>query len=203
MFKPGSAILLCGFLLGGCASVRVIDTEVRSFASTPSIASGATYRFERLPSQQIQEVQQSTLEAMAQEALVRVGLERDDAQARYSVQVSYGLRMDPYPNPGPGTMGWSMGWNLGWGGRGGGVGLGGYFPLMGFPPAMAQPTYWHQVSLVVRNLSSHTVAYETHATHDGLWSDSQAIVPALFEAALRDFPNPPTTVRRINIEIAR
>ena len=202
MFKPAIAILFSAFVLGGCANVRLIDADVRSFASPPSINVGAHYRFERLPSQQLREMQQSNLEAMAREALSRAGLEHDEANARYSVQVSYGMRVEPYyENPSP--FGWGLGWNLGWGSRGGSVGVGGRFPFMGFPGAMAQSAYWHQASLIIRSLGSQQVVYETSATHHGLWADTAAIAPALLEAALKDFPNPPAAVRRINIEIPR
>jgi len=45
--------------------------------------------------------------------------------------------------------------------------------------------------------------FESRANHDGRWSDDLAVVPAMFEAALRGFPNPPQGVRRVDIEIAR
>ena len=41
-------------LLSGCATHWVVDSDVRSFSNLPAadVAAGATYRFERLPSQQ-------------------------------------------------------------------------------------------------------------------------------------------------------
>ena len=44
--------LLAAIALGGCAATRSIDSDVQSFAGTQSVAKGATYTFERLPSQQ-------------------------------------------------------------------------------------------------------------------------------------------------------
>ena len=63
--------------------------------------------------------------------------------------------------------------------------------------------YWRQVSLLIRDLRSAQVVYETHAEHDGPWADSETIFPAMLDAALKDFPNPPPGLRRINIEIPR
>ncbi len=78
-------------LLTACGMPRMIDSQVQSFVG-PSTAAGATapasYRFERLPSQQAQE--QDRIEAMAQTALQEVGLHLangPDAAPRYSVQV--------------------------------------------------------------------------------------------------------------------
>lgn len=186
-------------LLSGCAGVRLVDTEVRSFATPPLIPTGAHYRFERLLSQQADTALQSRLEALAEPALKKVGLQRRDATANYSVQVTYGMKVDaqaPWEQP-------SIGWSLGWGTRGGSVAVGSQFPMWGRPGLDNQPYYWRQVSLIIRHLGTQHVVYETHASHDGRWSDSEAVLPALFEAALTGFPNPPTGVRRINIDIAR
>jgi hypothetical protein len=188
-------------LLPGCASVRLVDTDVTSYASTPAIPSGAYYRFERLPSQQANPQSQDWLENLAQQALSQAGLKRQDGLALYSVQVGYSVRVTPY---GPGeepSSGIQLGWGLGWGGRSGSIGIGGRAPFFGMPPQ--QPYYWHRVSLIIRSLSTHQVVYETQATHDGRWRDSDGVVPAMLEAALRGFPLPPAGPRRINIEIPR
>ena len=202
MFKSLIAILFAAIGLAGCGTVRLVDTDVRSFATAPSVPLGATYRFERLPSQQVHAERQNRLEAMAQEALTQAGLRRQDAAPGYSVQVSVGTKVDAY---GPGdrpTTGWFPGWNLGVGVQTGNVMIGANRGLLGFG-VPEQPYYWRQVTLVIRNLSTAQVVYETRAAHDGRWADSDAILPAMLEAALKDFPNPPPGVRRVNIEIPR
>jgi len=69
-----------------------------------------------------------------------------------------------------------------------------------FPP----PThYGYEVSLVLRDLTSAQVVYDTRATHSGPWSDSANLLPALFRAALQDFPEPAPGVRQVNLEIPR
>jgi hypothetical protein len=76
-----------------------------------------------------------------------------------------------------------------------GLGMG-----MRFPP----PTHYHrEVSVIMRDLKSGQVVYETRASHAGPWSDSVPIFATLFQAALANFPNPPVGPRRVNIELPR
>lgn len=200
MFRSLIAIVFAAVALTGCAGLRLVDTDVRSFASEPLVPVGARYRFERLPSQQVNPAQQSRLETLAQQALARVGLQRDDAAATHSVLVSADLRVDPYaPWDLPYNV-WSPAWNLGWGIGGG---RGGSSFLLGFGGRGALPWYSRELRLVMRHLGSGQVVFETQAFHDGRWADGEAVWPAMFDAALSGFPNPPPGARRVNIEIPR
>ena len=203
MFRKLIGMVLAALWLTGCGTLRLVDSDVRSFVAPPGVPVGATYRFERLPSQQVDAAQQTRLEFMAQQALGKVGLRRDDVAASYSVQVLAGLRVDPYSPWDRPRSGWGMGWGLGFGVRSGQVMIGGGSPFMRGFGAGDMPYYWRQVSLTIRHLGSGQVVYETHAAHDGRWADSDAILPAMLEAALKDFPNPPPGPRRINLEIPR
>lgn len=187
--------------LAGCGTLRLVDSDVRSFSTPPGVPVGASYRFERLPSQQADAAQQARLEAMVENALTQVGLRRDDAQAGYSVQVSVGLRVDPYSPWDTPSHGWGPGWNFGFGLQTGNPMIMGRGPLMRGMGDL--PYYWRQVSLIIRDLRSAQVVYETQAAHDGRWADSEAVLPAMLEAALKDFPTPPQGLRRINVEIPR
>ena len=69
-------------LLGACSLPRMIDSDVQSFAGAALPASNADFRFERLPSQQQNLGFQDTLESMAQEALERVGLNRNNTSGQ-------------------------------------------------------------------------------------------------------------------------
>jgi hypothetical protein len=163
---------------------------------------GATYRFERLPSQ-ANNPEAGLAEQQAQAAMTAVGLVRDDANAQLSVMVGFSgnsYLADPWGRPlGPG---WSPHGNIsigtGFGGNFGshiGIGMG-----MRFPP----PTHYRrEVSLILRDLKSGQVVYETRASHAGPWSDSVPIFATLFQAALANFPNPPAGLRRVNIELPR
>ena len=150
----------------------------------------ATYRFERLPSQQAPE--HAGLESMADAALHKAGLRRDDANPKYSVQVGARIQrmVSPWADP------WDpWGWSAGWGIHGHGIGLWGPFPRM------EQPWYRREVSVLVRDLASNRVVFESRATNEGPWLDNGSVLPAMFEAAMQGFPNPPQGPRRIDIQV--
>jgi hypothetical protein len=202
-FSMALAALTLSFLTG-CASMRLIDSDVISVAAVPPGLSlqGAKYRFERLPSQ-VHNPEAGLAEQQAQAAMTAVGLVRDDAAATLSVMVGFSgtqYLADPWGRP-LGT-GWtpygSIALGSGWGrGFGSHMGLG---VGMRFPP----PTHYsREVSVVMRDLKSGQVVYETRASHSGPWSDSVPIFATLFQAALANFPNPPAGPRRVNIEVPR
>jgi hypothetical protein len=191
-------------LVTGCGSMRLIDSDVVSVAAVPPGMSlqGAKYRFERLPSQ-VHNPEAGLAEQQAQAAMTAVGLVRDDAAASLSVMVGFSgmqYQADPWGRPlGPGwTPYGSIAVGSGFGGGFGshiGLGVG-----MRLPP----PTHYRrEVSLVMRDLKSGQVVYETRASHAGPWGDSVPIFATLFQAALANFPNPPMGPRRVNIELPR
>lgn len=202
-FSMALAALTLG-LLTGCASMRLIDSDVISVAAVPPGMSlqGAKYRFERLPSQ-VHNPEAGLAEQQAQAAMTAVGLVRDDAGASLSVMVGFSgtqYLADPWGRP-IGT-GWTPYGNIALG-SGMGRNFGSHIGLgvgMRFPP----PTHYRrEVSVVMRDLKSGQVVYETRANHTGPWSDSVPIFATLFQAALANFPNPPTGPRRVNIEVPR
>lgn len=190
---------LCAALaLTGCASQRLVDSDVQSYSHLTALPATPTYQFERLPSQQAQEAAQSAIETAAAQALAKVGLRWDGTAPAFRAEVY--ARTDRTLSPD-----WDepWGWNGrgAWGGWGGWGGRGFYGGLaLRFPP----PTlYRREVGLILREAASGKVAYETHAMHEGLWSDNTAIFGAMFDAALSGFPVPPQGPRRVNIEIPR
>ena len=198
--------------LSGCATNWVVDNDVRSFSrlAAAPVPADATYRFERLPSQQANEAAQQSLESMAIAALAKVGLRRDDAKPRYSVQIDARANESVSPLADPLVYGagpWSpWGPGLGYGvhrGRGFGAGFGyGYGGFHGPQfPDMSNPWYFREVNIVLRELASGQVVYETHANNDGPYNRSASIFPVMFEAALQGFPNPPAGERRVDIAL--
>jgi hypothetical protein len=175
--------------LSACALPRMIDSEVQSFVGSPMAIQGASYRFERLPSQQSRGNDQYLIEALAQEALERAGLLRNDAQARYSVQVDVGIqtytRTPHRPRHFPGPVMASDGslWYPA--------------PMLVLEP----PWYSHTVHLLFRDLGTAQVAFESTAHFDGPWADSVNLLPAILDAALHDYPNPPQGPRKVVIEL--
>jgi hypothetical protein len=201
------AVLALCIGLAGCATRWVVDSDVRSFSSLGTVPAGATYRFERLPSQQAGGAQQEQLEAMAGAALERVGLRRDDANPKYTAQIGARVtaELSPWADPWYYHGAWGPGyyrmrpWGYGAGGWYGRGWHGGGWYGTAFPPA--NPWYAREVSIVLRELPSHRVVYETHARNDGPYTASGAVLPVMFQAALQGFPNPPAGERRVDIEI--
>ncbi|MDO8320338.1 DUF4136 domain-containing protein [Rhodoferax sp.] len=187
-----AALLIGVFLFSGCASVRLVDTQVSSFAPQV-IAAGANYQFERLPSQLADPVNQTKLEKLAEQALAKVGLKRQN-NAPLRVQVSAVQRQENSLSQSGVGIGWGLGWVMGHGELS--VGSSGAM----FPWMAVQTTYWRQVSLIMRNASG-AVVFESHASHEGVWPDSEVVLAAMLDAALQGFPTPPAGVRRVNIEI--
>ena len=181
-------MLAAALLLAACSTYR-LDNTVQSFSHIGALPSPLTYRFERLPSQQ--DPQHAQLEAMADGALNTAGFKRDDANPRYSVQISArtAATLSPWADPWEGA-----GW--GWGGWG-------WHRRFGFGGGLRyeSPWYHREVDVIVRELGTNRVVYESRAINDGPFFDAAKVSPAMFQAALQGFPNPPPGPRLVNIEI--
>ena len=195
-----SLLLLALALLAGCSGLRLVDSDVLSYPRWQGKAAepGNTYRFERLPSQQGQvgplELSQDQLEAMAQAALGKLGMVHLPDAPLFIVQLSATTVLQPgYGGSWPGVPIVSIGAGTG------GSHIGMAFPMMRPEP----PLYVREVQLILRDSRSLQVVYETRARHSGPWSDARALLPAMLEAALSGFPNPPQGPRRVNVQIPR
>jgi Domain of unknown function (DUF4136) len=177
--------------------MRIVDSEVRALRAEAGVTPPMTFRFERLLSQQALGEPQERLEAIVQDELARVGMLRDEAAARYSVSYDVRVTRDPRaPWDDPPR----------WGGLYRDIivtpsGTVVHVPLA--PILFETPYYRREVQLLVRRLSDGVLVFESRARHDGRWSDDAAVLPAMFEAALRGFPDPPQGVRRVDVEIPR
>ena len=182
-------------LLAGCALPRMIDSDVQSFAAANAPATVARFEFDRLPSQQ-GSAQQDRIEAMASQALQKVGLQPAPAAAvavpsdlpLYKVQVLVQISQIANPRAPSRPSGWWWGWNDR---EPGALGF-----LM-----MEPPWYRHAVQVILRDRTSNAVLYETSATFDGPWGDSQQLLPPIMEAALRDYPQATHGPRKVVIEL--
>jgi len=198
------SIAATALLMAGCSTVRVVDSDVTAFYNWngPPPAPATPYRFERLPSQQAAGSQQDHVEGLARAALAKVGMELNPPAARYSVQVTANTQIidrGPYGYSPYGGFGFGSGVFVGGGSRGASVGLS--FPIGG---GIAEPPYFkRELSIVMRDLRTNQVSFETRALHDGVWGDTLAVLPAMLDSALRGFPQPPAGTRRINVEIPR
>jgi hypothetical protein len=186
-------LLLCAAAatLAGCSTgPRLVDSQVQSFSTLAAVPAPATYRIERLPSQQMPSFE--PIAALAEQALGRAGLQRDDAAPRLLAQIGVQAdtvpRRDPFaPYGGP----WGFG---GWHGRGWGFhgGWGFYAPT---------PLHRRAVSIVLRDAATQAVVYETSAVHEDVWVADPGVYGVLFDAALTGFPQPPQGPRQVRMPL--
>jgi hypothetical protein len=180
--------LLAGSL-SACSTGYLLDNDVQAFSSLPALPAQPSYRFERLPSQQ--GPGQAELEAAADPALRAAGFRRDEAHPRYSVQVSADIHRNLTP--------WTTNWRWGaWGGP-----LRPHFGIGSTGLSGNDEPYWYrrEVKLIIRELPSNQVVFETHGVNDGPWVDDEAVYGAMFKAAMQGFPAPPPGLRRVNIQV--
>lgn len=189
------ALLLCAAAvagLAGCSTQRVVEGQVQSFSTLAAVPAPATYRIDRLPSQQMPSF--GPIATLADQALARAGLRRDDAAPRLLVQIGVQAdtvpRYDPFAGP-YGPAPWGFG---GWYGRG-----------WGFHGAWRfndpTPLYRRAVSVVMRDAATQAVVYETSATHEDVWVSDPAVYGVLFDAALQGFPTPPQGPRQVRLPL--
>ena len=187
--------------LSGCASLNTVTSEVATYGDWPADRKPGSFAFERLPSQQAQAARQAELEAAAGRALEVAGFTAapDAAQADVIVQVGARIsrtELSPWDDP--------LWWR--WGG--------GYWRSPAWRPSARAGYYaslhagWYtryerSVALLLRDRASGAPLYEAHAQTDGVTSGDSALLAAMFEAALKDFPatgaaNP----RRVDVQRA-
>ena len=190
-----------GLFMAGCSGLQVIENNVTAFHSWNAAppAPGTPYRFERLPSQQVTAAYQDRVEQAARTALAKVGMELNPVAARFGVQVRVVTQViEPLPY-GPGYDGFGFGMPgvfLGGGNRGAALGMS--FPL-GYP--LPNPYFHRDLTLLVRDLGSSQIVFETRVTNDGVRNETPAVLSAMLDAALQGFPQPPPGPRRINVQI--
>lgn len=190
------------FFMVGCATMRGVDSDVTAFyqwgAAPPG--PGTTFRFERLPSQRVVGAQQDYVEGLTRTALARVGMQADPAAVRYSVQVMVNTQVVerlPYDQPGYDGFGFATpGVFLGGSNSGASVGL-------SLPMRFSEPYYRRELTLLMRDLASGQVVFETHALSDGAQSETLRVLSAMLDAALSGFPQPLAGPRRINVLLPR
>ncbi|SDP25714.1 protein of unknown function [Rhodoferax sp. OV413] len=189
-------LLAAAVLLTGCANLWRVDSEVQSFASWSSPPGPLPFRFERLPSQQTEA--QNALEQLALPALNQAGFVLDTARPAYSLLITTQAQETTYrDDPFMWGGGYYSPWIGGGIGAGRGWGMGFSAPLWRAPPRNFQ----RQLSLVLRELSTGQVVYETRAGFDSRSPIGTDVVPALVAAALQGFPHPPAGPRNVTIEL--
>lgn len=180
-------------LLGACTALNTLDCDVSSFGDWPAGRAPGRYAFERLPSQQAQAAESDALEAAARGALAKAGFVPTAARQEPDVLVQIGARTtraarSPWDEPV-----WFYGGFGSWR-RGPWVG-----PYWGVTARSAPTRYEREVALLLRDRASGKPLYETRAASEGNSRSDAAIVAAMFEAALADFPKPALSPRRVSV----
>lgn len=186
-------LLTATALLTGCAALNTVTSEVSSYSAWPADRQPGTYAFERLPSQQSRAEQQQLLEDSARRALEGAGFKpaAEGQASEYVVQL--GARVSAteayYDDP----FWWRGGlyyyrFSRPW-------------PYYGIGMGVPTVTYEREVALLIRDRKSGQPLYETRASSDGSSPGMKALLPAMFEAAMKDFPAGSVTPRRVTTEI--
>jgi hypothetical protein len=184
-------LAVLGLALTGCATNRLIDSSVRSFATATSdlpLESPFSFRFERLPSQQADAQTQDRLEEMALPVLAQKGLVPDALAPRFTLELR--MAVESINQSGPFHAHWGFGTI--------GSGLWSQPGSMGLEPTR----YRYSVHLLLRDATNKTVVFESTATHEGPWSDRAAVLPAVLLAAVQDFPQGSDKSRRVLIDLS-
>lgn len=181
-------------LLTGCASLTRVEHGVQSFASwTRAVPRPLAFRFERLPSQQTDAGYQATLEQLALPALAQAGLVLDAPAAQFSLQLASQTQAESTWNPTYGPWGPRGPWLMGKGLRS---------PFIMPPMPTETRLYQRVLNLVLRDLATGQVVYETQAVQESRWPIGNEMVPALVTAALHGFPHPPAGPQRVTVDTA-
>ncbi len=189
-----ASLVLAAALLGGCAALSSISSDVSSFGEWPGGRTPGTYAFERLPSQQALAAETEALEAAAAPALAKAGFRPAAAGQDPDVLVQVGARAQRSEGSYWDERLW---WSAGFG-----------FPRRGYllsprwSLAYSEPTrYDREVAVLIRDRATGKPLYETRATNEGSYRGDPVLQSAMFEAALVDFPKLGLNPRRVTVAL--
>ncbi len=177
-------------LAAGCASLgnQTISSEVSSYGEWPAGRSLGTYQFERLPSQEARAQEQAELESAARTAIERAGFRPAAPSAQADVLVQVGARSTRLDRSTWDDRWWPR--VSVWGGRGI------YWGLQA--PIATASRIDREVAVLLRDRASGKTLYETRANNTGFTGTDMALLAAMFDAAMKDFPRPAVSPRRVD-----
>jgi hypothetical protein len=197
-----TSVLLALPLLGGCVAIDTVQSDVSTYSQWPTGRAPATYRFERLPSQQVPGGQQDQLEALAQSSVEAAGFKPAPAGATPNVTIQVMVRVSrsnlyAYDDP--------FWWRGGFYSARPGPNFSPYpHPYYRRSAAVyfESPRYVREAVVLVRDPALNQTLYEAHAVSEGNSPGTDVIVGALFKAAMVDFPHTGVNPRPVVITIA-
>lgn len=183
-----AALALVAATLVGCAAMNTVSSEVATYGDWPAGRAPGRYAFERLPSQQAQAQRQADLEAAAARGLEAAGFVAAPSAAQADVVVQIGARItrteiSPWDDPLWWRWGGSYWRNPAWRSSARSP----YFHA-NFNTGWYTTRYERSVALLLRDRASGAPIYEAHAQTDGGSVGDNALLAAMFTAALKDFP---------------
>ncbi len=193
-------------LATGCASFNQLNNEVSTFGAWPAQRAPATYVFERLPSQAGHPERQQQLEDAARGAVEAAGFKpaADPAQADVTMQLAAHVSLnDPWfysdPFPWRGRLGFGAGWGhsrWGRGGWGGGLGFGYGYSID------SVTAFEREVAVLIRDRKTGELLYEARASNNGSSNGINALLPAMFRAAMQGFPATGPNPRNVVVQVS-
>lgn len=191
-------------LLASCASFNHVDNDVSTYGGWPADRQPGSFAFERLPSEQARPERRQQLEDAARAALETAGFRAvaDPNQADYLVQL--GARVvstDPWIYNDP--LFWRGGFYHGYGRwhRGAFWGPGWGPGWLSFP--YDSPRFDREVVLLIRDRRTGQLLYEARASNSGPSPGIDYLLPAMFTAALKDFPATGPNPRQVTTQISQ
>jgi len=203
------AIAVLAIACVGCSGINSVTIDVASQGSWPVDRQPSAYAIERLPSQQADAAEQERIEIAALPALEAAGFQRVP-QEQADVMIQLGARAFEVAGR-YGYTGSPFYWRNDWWFHGGRWPFfyGPYAPYGFYGPAYGYglggydfPDVQREVAVLMRDRSSQQFVYETRAVIVSRWT-SEALLPALFEAALKDFPQPALSPRSVTIVLPK
>jgi len=181
-------LLTTAAALSGCASWNSLHSSVSSFGDWPQGRAPGRFVFERLPSQSSQPTRQAELEQLALPALQAAGFQLAGQGETPDVRVMLGAHIATSAYPTWRDPFWPAPVGMRWAGS----------PWMVHSWPMSSPEYRREVVLVLRSTSADAAGqpqaersaalYEARAYTTGTTPGTDAMLGAMFRAALSDFP---------------
>jgi hypothetical protein len=193
MIRTLSAALLAA-TLAGCAALNTVQADLSTWGDWPQDRAPGTYAFDHLPSQLARPDETARLEAAARPALEQAGFRPAPAGAAPDVLVQVAARMtrtdiEVWPDP----LWWRGGYGIyprPWIG-----------PVWTIDARFDTRRYEREVALLMRDGSSGRPLYEARVSNEGSNEGSNALLAALMQAALTDFPRTGPNPRTVSVTL--
>lgn len=190
--------------LSGCASMHSLDSDVSSYSQWPAGRKPSTYVFDRLPSQAAHAEQQEQIENAARPAVEAAGFTPAADPKTAEVKVQLGARItqtdrSPYDDP----FWWGPGFHRPYAfGPGHRIFFGPYWQY-GWGYDFDRYGYRREAAVLIRDAKTGEALYEAHAVNDGFTAMVETALPAMFRAAMKDFPNGAPQPHSVTVDLRR